>query len=60
MKTYALIARGALLLALLGLSAPSARAGSIAGRVLDASGKPIAGAKVQWTAYRNEDELLLD
>src|SRR5713226_2246689 len=60
MKTTALIARGALLLALLGLFAPAARAVSITGRVLDASGKPIAGAKIQWTAYRNEDEILLD
>ena len=60
MKTHALIARGSLLVALLGLLAPSARAGTITGRVLDASGKPIAGARIQWTAYRTEEEVLLD
>ncbi len=45
---------------LLFLLAAQARAGSVTGRVLDASGKPIAGAKVQWTAYRSDDEVLLD
>jgi protocatechuate 3,4-dioxygenase beta subunit len=40
--------------------AAKARAGSITGRVLDPAGKPIAGAKIQWTAYRNDDEVLLD
>ncbi len=46
--------------ALLFLLAAEARGGSVTGRVLDASGKPIAGAKVQWTAYRSDDEVLLD
>src|SRR6266542_2220687 len=46
--------------ALLFLLAAQARAGSVTGRVLDASGKPIAGAKVQWMAYRSDDEVLLD
>jgi len=44
---------------LLGLST-SVRAGSVTGRVLDASGKPIAGARVHWMAYRTDDEVLLD
>lgn len=42
------------------IAASSARAGSVAGRVLDSSGRPLAGAKVQWLAYRDEDELLVD
>ncbi len=46
--------------ALLFLIAAQARAGSVTGRVLDAGGKPVAGAKVQWTAYRSDDEALLD
>ena len=50
----------ALLPALLFLLAGQARAGSVTGRVLDANGKPIAGAKVQWTAYRSDDEALLE
>lgn len=60
MKSYAVIARNALVAALLVLVAPAARAGSITGRMLDASGKPVAGAKVRWTVYRSEDEVLLD
>src|SRR5215468_8458905 len=47
---------GAFLLAL----AATARAGAITGRVLDSSGKPVAGARIQWLAYRNDDEILLD
>lgn len=50
----------ALAVSLLLLCASEARAGSITGRVLDSSGKPAAGAKVQWTAYRSDDEILLD
>src|ERR1700693_4177917 len=42
------------------LWASEALAGSITGRVLDSSGKPAASAKVQWTAYRSDDETLLD
>ena len=41
------------------LAAP-ARAGSVSGRVLDASGHPVVGAKVLCLAYRDEDQLLLD
>src|SRR5580765_3750578 len=47
---------GGMLLALAG----TLRAGAISGRVLDSSGKPVAGAKIQWLAYRNDDEILLD
>src|SRR6266542_4936628 len=60
MKNLAAFRWGALAPALLFLLAAQARAGSITGRVLDASGKPTAGAKVQWTAYRSDDEALLD
>jgi protocatechuate 3,4-dioxygenase beta subunit len=45
---------------LLSAAAASARAGSVAGRVLDSAGRPVAGAKVQWFAFRSDDELLLD
>lgn len=49
---------------LLGLAlalAPSpAFGGSVTGRVLDATGKPVAGAKVSWIAYRTDDQVLLD
>lgn len=38
----------------------SARAGTIAGRVLDANGKPLSGSRVLWTAFRDDDELLVD
>ena len=37
-----------------------ALAGSVAGRVLDAAGKPVAGAAVKWFAYRTDDQVLLD
>ncbi len=60
MKNLAAFRWRALATALLFLLAAQARAGSVTGRVLDASGKPIAGAKVQWTAYRSDDEALLD
>src|SRR6266508_5971942 len=60
MKNLAAFRRRALAPALLFLLAAQARAGSVTGRVLDASGKPITGAKVQWTAYRSDDEALLD
>ena len=50
----------AFLPALLFLLAAPAWAGSVTGRVLDANGKPVPGAKVQWTAYRSDDEALLD
>src|SRR5215472_6956209 len=44
-----------------GLSwASVARAGSVSGRVLDAAGQPVVGAKVASFAYRDEDQLLLD
>ncbi len=39
---------------------PPAGAGSVSGRLLDGAGRPIAGAKVQWTAYRSEEETLVD
>src|SRR5712691_11070218 len=54
-----LVFRLAALAAGLSLAAP-ARAGSVSGRVLDASGHPVVGAKVLWLAYRDEDQLLLD
>jgi protocatechuate 3,4-dioxygenase beta subunit len=60
MKTLANSRLGALVAALFLLWASKALAGSITGRVLDSSGKPAAGAKVQWTAYRSDDEILLD
>ncbi|HEY6146535.1 MAG TPA: carboxypeptidase regulatory-like domain-containing protein, partial [Thermoanaerobaculia bacterium] len=37
-----------------------ALAGSVSGRLLDPSGKPVAGAAVKWFAYRTDDQLLLD
>lgn len=50
-----------LLAPLLGLlMSGEARAGSITGRLLDPSGRPVAGARVQWTAHRTDDETLLD
>ena len=60
MKTLAAFSRSSFAAALLFFCVSQARAGSVTGRVLDASGKPIAGAKVQWTAYRSDDEALLD
>jgi protocatechuate 3,4-dioxygenase beta subunit len=60
MKNLAAFRWSTLAPVLLFLLAAQARAGSVTGRVLDASGKPIAGAKVQWTAYRSDDEVLLD
>src|SRR5260370_15598173 len=41
------------------LSAP-ARAGSVSGRVLDSTGRPIVGAKIVWLSYPDDDQLLLD
>jgi protocatechuate 3,4-dioxygenase beta subunit len=60
MKTLAKSRLGALVASLFLLRASEALAGSITGRVLDSSGKPAANAKVQWTAYRSDDEILLD
>jgi len=60
MKNLAAFRWRMLATALLFLLAAQARGGSVTGRVLDASGKPVAGAKVQWTAYRSDDEVLLD
>ncbi|MEO8430066.1 MAG: carboxypeptidase regulatory-like domain-containing protein [Acidobacteriota bacterium] len=40
--------------------APLLLAGSVSGRLLDASGKPVAGAPVRWTGYRDDDRALLD
>jgi len=48
---------GALLFFLL---APSVRAATVSGRVLDGGGKPVAGAKVTWEAYRTDEETLAD
>src|SRR6476661_1624870 len=45
---------------LLLLFASEARAGSVTGRVLDSSGRAVAGARVEWRAYRSDDEILLD
>ena len=60
MKMLAALRGSALSAALLMLLPVQARAGSVTGRVLDFSGKPLAGARVQWTAYRTDDEVLLD
>src|SRR6266508_4771604 len=60
MKNLAAFRWRALAPALLFLLAAQSRAGSVTGRVLDASGKPTASAKVQWMAYRSDDEVLLD
>ena len=60
MKTLTAFKWSAGLAAFLALFAARAEAGSVTGRVLDPSGKPVAGAKVQWTAYRADDESLLD
>jgi protocatechuate 3,4-dioxygenase beta subunit/5-hydroxyisourate hydrolase-like protein (transthyretin family) len=54
------ILRIALAAALLGAFPAAAGAGTVSGRVLDSSGKAIAGAKVEWLAYRTDDEILLD
>ena len=35
-------------------------AGSLGGRVVDATGQPVAGAKVVWFAFRTPDRSLLD
>src|SRR5712671_6255052 len=35
-------------------------AGSLGGRVVDASGQPVAGAKVVWFAFRPPERSLLD
>lgn len=35
-------------------------AGTISGRVLDAQGNPVPGARVYWTASRTEEEALAD
>jgi protocatechuate 3,4-dioxygenase beta subunit len=40
--------------------AAAARAGSIAGRVSDSNGKPLSGSRVLWSAFRDDDELLVD
>jgi len=60
MKTSAAFRWGACTAALPVLFVSWAQAGSVSGRVLDPSGKAVAGAKVQWTAYRTDDESLLD
>jgi protocatechuate 3,4-dioxygenase beta subunit len=38
----------------------SASGATVSGRLLDESGKPVAGAKVTWAPYRAEDQKLLD
>jgi protocatechuate 3,4-dioxygenase beta subunit len=58
MKNRAL-RRTLLALALL-LAALVARGGTIAGRLLDVNGKPVAGSRVLWTAYREDDEVLFE
>jgi protocatechuate 3,4-dioxygenase beta subunit len=42
------------------LAALAARGGTITGRLLDSSGKPVAGSRVLWSAHREDDELLLE
>ncbi len=60
MRTFARRRWSVLAASLLFVFATKARAGSITGRVLDPAGKPIAGAKVQWTSYRDDDQVLFD
>src|SRR5580765_3267301 len=60
MKARAGWTRTALAAAVMLALAGTVRAGSIIGRVLDSSGRPVSGAKVQWLAYRGDDEILLD
>jgi protocatechuate 3,4-dioxygenase beta subunit len=60
MKTLAAFRWIAGMAALLALFAARAEAGSVSGRVLDPTGKPVAGAKVQWGPYRADDEVQLD
>ncbi|HWZ86059.1 MAG TPA: carboxypeptidase-like regulatory domain-containing protein, partial [Thermoanaerobaculia bacterium] len=54
-----LLRRRVLAAALFCVTAPLA-AGTISGRLLDAGGNPVAGARVSWTAYRDEAELEVD
>jgi large repetitive protein len=42
------------------LVASAVRAGSVSGKVTDASGAPAIGARVEWSAFRDEDQTLLD
>ncbi|HXM75776.1 MAG TPA: carboxypeptidase-like regulatory domain-containing protein, partial [Thermoanaerobaculia bacterium] len=42
-----------------GCAAP-ALAGSVSGRVVDPSGKPVAGARVAWVAYQTDDQTILN
>ncbi|MEP6768468.1 MAG: carboxypeptidase regulatory-like domain-containing protein [Acidobacteriota bacterium] len=44
----------------LAVFAARAEGGSVSGRLLDASGKPLAGARVAWVAYRTDDQAVLD
>ena len=44
---------------LLLFSALPALAGSVSGKLLDAQGKPVAGARVLWTRYLADEETLL-
>jgi len=44
----------------LGSGALCVRAGTITGRLLDPQGNPVSGARIQWTAYRVEEESLAD
>src|SRR5512143_2643660 len=60
MTRTAFILRAAMAAVLLAVLPPAARGGSVSGRVLDSSGKGIGGARVEWTAYRTDEEILLD
>ena len=41
------------------LVASAAHAGTISGRLRDASGKALSGSRVVWTAFRDDDEVLV-
>ena len=41
-------------------AAATARAGRISGRLLDGNGNAVAGSRVAWTAYRTEEQVLVD
>ncbi|HEY6930317.1 MAG TPA: carboxypeptidase-like regulatory domain-containing protein, partial [Thermoanaerobaculia bacterium] len=42
------------------LLASAASAGSVSGKVVDASGTPVARARVEWMPFRDEDQTLVD
>lgn len=41
-------------------AAVAAHGGTITGRLLDSGGKPLSGSRVVWTAFRDDEELLVE